>query len=280
MQTSHRFQHIILTRFNLATPGRESELRNRPGWLARRFDLFETYCIPSVAMQSCKEFTWIIYFDNETPDEFRDRVDALRKLAPFTPYYTDLFDSGGWARSVRETLTSMPPWLLTTRLDNDDALAFDYVERVQTAAAEHSTKSAEERVAFVITNGFIRNDGLLFAISHPSNAFASLLESTRPEAKAEFLTAAGIKHMELEKSGKVVQISGPGGWLQVVHGENVSNKIRGKLITRSKAAGRFHDEALIGIVDDFNIADRLKQISIAPIRMVRDRLLHLLRIFR
>ena len=31
------FAHVVTTRFNLATPGRESAFRNRPGWLAERF---------------------------------------------------------------------------------------------------------------------------------------------------------------------------------------------------------------------------------------------------
>ncbi len=50
------FTHLILTRFNLATPGRESAIRNRPGWLAERFDLFERICLPSVASQTCRDF--------------------------------------------------------------------------------------------------------------------------------------------------------------------------------------------------------------------------------
>src|SRR6056297_2423472 len=118
--------HVIMTRFNLATPGREAAMRNDPGWLADRFELFEDYCLPSVAAQTERGFYWILYFDENTPPEYKERITALRDVFPFHAYYTGLFPSEGWPRSVSETVSVETPFLLTSRLDNDDALSTEY----------------------------------------------------------------------------------------------------------------------------------------------------------
>ena len=79
------FTHVIMTRFNMPTPGRESHIRSRPGWLAGRFELFERYCLPSIAAQTTRDFHWVVYFDVETPPEFRARIEACRAVFPFVP---------------------------------------------------------------------------------------------------------------------------------------------------------------------------------------------------
>ena len=211
MPAGRDFVHVIMTRFNLATPGRESRIRLRPGWLAERFDLFERYCLPSVAAQTEQGFRWVIYFDVETPQEFRDRIEACRRVHPFVPYFTPLFPGSGWPRSLRELLGDPParsrgagpaPWLLTTRLDNDDALAVDHVARLQAAVA---ALPAPQRCSLNFTHGFVLNDGRVYAHEHRSNAFASWLEPW----DAPMCTAQDIEHMKMADHGPIRQIDGP-----------------------------------------------------------------------
>ena len=133
MQVGTDFVHVILTRFNLATPGRESAIRNQPGWLAGRFELFERYCLPTLAAQrgvSAGGFRWIVYFDDGTPEPFRARIEACRRVADFHPFFTPIFPGEQWGISARAVLAAegrAAPWLLSTRLDNDDGLAVDFV---------------------------------------------------------------------------------------------------------------------------------------------------------
>lgn len=259
------FHHVIMTRFNLATPGRESALRNRPGWLAERFDLFERYCLPSVAAQTERRFHWIVYFDADTPEPFRARIEACRAVQPFTPYFTPLFPAEGWPRSVRETLDAPAPWLLTTRLDNDDALAADFVARLRAAALEAPLR----RGALNFTNGYIMAGGRLYAHSHPSNAFASWLEPWDEAMR----TAPSIAHMEFAEHGPVRQIGGAAAWMQIVHGGNVSNKVRGRLTAPDAARGRFPDAAVKEAANP-GLIERLVENGLkAPLRAVRDRVL-------
>ena len=259
------FEHVIMTRFNLATPGRESAIRNRPGWLAERFALFERYCLPSVAGQTCRNFHWILYFDAATPPEFRDRIEACRRIFPFVPYFTGLFPASGWPRSIHETFAFQPDMLLTTRLDNDDALALDYVERVQAAVRQAGLAPG----GYNFTNGCILGDGALYRLAHPSNAFFSFLAPYRDEV----VTAPSIQHMDLARHGAVRQIGGPGAWMQIVHGGNVSNKIRGQRITAAEIDGAFPAGLVAEVKPVGRAARMIDTIVSGSLRGARDGLL-------
>ena len=268
--------HVLMTRFNLATPGREAAIRNKPDWLATRFRLFEAFCLPSVAEQSTRDFTWIIYFDKDTPQAFKDRVADLQKAVPFEAYYTGLFPASGWPQSLTEVLGArlgaVPPVVLTSRLDNDDALARDYMERTAAAAVG---QVAAPRVGIVITNGYIRSATSAYRISHPCNAFASWLE--RVDQQGGPLTAMGISHVDAADFGPLLQVPGPGGWLQVVHGGNVSNKVRGVRVGPDGLAARFPVGALAGLQPATGLALAADNLVLSPLRSWRDRLYGLAR---
>ncbi|MEO1273944.1 MAG: glycosyltransferase [Pseudomonadota bacterium] len=258
------FTHVLLTRFNLATPGRESDLRNRSGWLGRRFELFERYCLPSVAAQTNRNFTWIVYFDKDTPGEFKIRIEDLRHKGPFIPYFTGLFPGDGWPRSVREVLGERAAdWLVSTRLDNDDALGLDYVDRLHDAIEDDGGPGAR---AYNFTNGFVMTLDRLYAHTHRSNAFFSLIEPW----DAGMGTAFAIPHMALEDSNTVRQIDGPGAWLQIVHGENVSNKVRGRRVAPAAAAGRFAPGALDALPVPSALGIGTENLILTPLRTARD----------
>ncbi|MBP0576017.1 hypothetical protein J8J27_35390, partial [Mycobacterium tuberculosis] len=55
------------------------------------FDLFRTYCLPSVAAQTRQDFEWVIFFDEQTPDEFRRQIAELQAVYPFRAEFTGLF---------------------------------------------------------------------------------------------------------------------------------------------------------------------------------------------
>jgi hypothetical protein len=274
MQVGRDFRQVILTRFNLATPGRESAIRNQPGWLAGRFELFERYCLPTLAAQTVRDFRWIVYFDEATPAPFRARIEACRRVADFHPYFTPIFPGERWGVSVRGILGAeggAVPWLLSTRLDNDDGLAVDFVARVQAAVAGFG---APRRAAFNVTNGYVFDGRRAYALGHPSNAFASLLE---PWEAAR--TVSDVQHMRLAEEGPVVQVAGPGGWLQVVHGGNVSNKIRGRRVPPGELAGRFPPAIDLGAPASA-AAIAAENLVLAPLRGARDRAAGLVRRLR
>jgi hypothetical protein len=222
-------QHFILTRFNIASPGREAPIRNAPGWLARRFDLFEACCLPSMAAQQPSTFRWLIYFDEQTPDEFRTRIAAAQAVVPFDAIFVGPFRAGLAALDVAARLESTEGRLITTRLDNDDAISSDFLARVKAEAArfpDGTIINFREGIAF--------KDRRLYTAADESNPFTSLVE---PASNAVTIWAA--PHTELAERFPLQQVITDPCWLQVVHGENVANRIKGKRLADKAVLARF-----------------------------------------
>lgn len=270
MQNGTDYRHVIQTRFNLATVGRESAIRTRPGWLEERFALFERHCLPAVAAQSIRDFTWIIYFDIETPAAFRERIERCRTVFPFIPYFTPLFYEEGWPRSIRETLEAPAPWLLTTRLDNDDAISIDFVARLHATLA---AMPSPRRCSINFPEGYLLQAGRAYAHRHLCNPFASWLEPWDDKMR----TAYSIYHMRMAEVGEVVQVEGPGTWLQVIHGGNVSNKVRGRQIVPTVLRERFPAAAIEPLAEESTLAIALDNLFMSPLRAARDAAIDLAR---
>ena len=263
MQDRVDFTHAIMTRFNVERPKHHDPIRLDPDWLARRFDLFEKYCLPSVAAQTARDFHWLVYFDAATPQPFLDRIEACRKIFPFVPYFSTGVSAAFWPQSLSETLPARTPWILTTRFDNDDALAVDYVARLQAAVTR---QEPPQRGSLNFPRGFVLEGGNIYALTHVANAFASWLEPWDDHTR----TAISINHLKLTRVGPVTQLDGAAAWLQVVHGGNVSNKVRGRRVPPAQAADRFPGPVLSGLRPASRLEIALENLVLTPIRSARD----------
>jgi hypothetical protein len=212
-------EHFILTRFNT----RAAYLSEWPGadpeWLERRFALFERLCVPSVARQRAI-FRWLVFFDASTPDPFLARIERDRQLGAFEPIFVDgvLTDVrigefvGARCRSAGH--------LLTTRLDNDDAIHDRFIAEVQQAFVPVDAGF----VNFPL--GFQYRGGCLFLYLSRSNPFISLMERRSPDDGAPLTVYCG-PHERLRAVAPVRQLLAPPRWMQVIHGGNLANEVRG-----------------------------------------------------
>lgn len=101
------FSHFIITRFNLNLYAQDKhDLPTRTErWLEHRFEVFERYCLPSVAAQTSKNFTWLCLFDAATPEAYRRRIGAYRAVCPqFEPVFYDARQTERMAESLRGTI--------------------------------------------------------------------------------------------------------------------------------------------------------------------------------
>lgn len=262
MPDGRTFEHFVMTRFNIASPGREAAIRTQPGWLAGRFDLFERFCLPSVLAQTSRAFRWIIYFDRDTPEPFRERIGRLARDGAFVPYFTPLFPADGWRRSIIETFAPTAEVVVTTRLDNDDALARDFVARLHDAVAArgHATGS------YNFEYGLVRQGAALYRIRHPSNAFFSRVEPNGPDLRP----APSIQHMRIREMGAVFQIGGAPAWMQVIHDTNVSNRIRGSRVSDPAVAARFAGAAGEGLAPVGPARALAENLTLGTLRRIRD----------
>lgn len=204
------FRHVILTRFNVKieqAPPASSE------WFEHRFSLFERFCLPSVEAQTCTNFDWLVFCDPDIPTSFKARLGGYSRVLPI--YFRNVFNQGMVRAAVSE-IARGSSHLITTRLDNDDAISRTFVECVQGNFHGQSFEFLN------FTNGYIWEDGRIWSGRHTSNAFISLVERVQ-----DYLTVYCGNHMELNQRGPVAQISEPAAWLQVVHGRNLSNRAWG-----------------------------------------------------
>lgn len=256
-QQEYDLAHVIITRFNLPTPGPESLIRAKDGWLSERWDLFRRYTIPSIRQQTSQDFHWFVYFDVESPGWLKAEISIHEAEGLYTP----LFKLVPTAESIAEDIRSIVPArreLITTNLDNDDGLAIDFVARLQA----HTVPAA--RAAVYFKNGLIRTDSVLFLRVDRDNAFCSVRELW-----SDPVTCWKDWHVLLGKHMPVSRIGGHPAWLQVVHGTNVSNRVRGKLVGPTRYRARFR-----GLLEDIEQPGVkrlfLDRIAVGPVRWLRN----------
>lgn len=158
---------VVLTRFNVRTYVTGTTDVVSPEWVRRRLDLFETFCLPSMQAQSAR-CDWLVFFDAGTPPELRRRVESH---SGYTPVWVDgALDNRRVREFVADRLPSHARTLITTRLDNDDAVASDFVARIQHAAR------GEEGLYINFPLGYQWENGSVYYYLHFANPFLSLVE--------------------------------------------------------------------------------------------------------
>ena len=128
-------QHFFLTRFNIlvwniAKVGQKVRTMK---WLEHRFSLFEKYCLPSVKSQTCQDFEWIVLFDSMTPDVFKEKISAYQKEChQLIPVFVEPENGRFFADIFRAEIVKRlkAERVLSTYLDNDDALNVRFVEDI------------------------------------------------------------------------------------------------------------------------------------------------------
>jgi hypothetical protein len=138
-------RHVVITRFSYRHSGNHG---SGPVWklqvdpldprrLDSRFLIFEVTCLPSLAAQSCQDYDWIIIIDQKLPDSYITRLRRLIADRPRTVIHTHSADDNlrgvGW---LKPYVMGQPKYLITTNVDDDDALPRQYIEALQCRALE------------------------------------------------------------------------------------------------------------------------------------------------
>ena len=256
-----RFEHYLLTRFSAVL---SPELASEPAqeaWLRYRLGFFVDACWSSVRSQQGADFTWLVLLDDRCPDDFRADVETLAE-GTFTPVWShEPWSPSLFGRAIDARADTAPaPWLLTTRLDSDDAIAKDFMAAVQRE--------------FTPTDGLfvdfprgvqIDRTGSTYLYDQLSSPFLTLVERRVPgEAPRTVHTA---RHARARERGPLREVSAPPMWVQVIHGTNLLNMTVGARISPRVVNERF-DLALV--------YDR----DVPPTRLLREKLAHRIRLLR
>ncbi|PCJ76690.1 MAG: hypothetical protein COA53_00210 [Rhodobacteraceae bacterium] len=102
--------------------------------LNRRFQLFEDVCLPSLTAQSDQNFNMMLMTSRDLPDWALDRLMGLVRDYPniyVRAYRPQANIQRIFKRSIFEMLDPTAPITASFRLDDDDALASDYIARLR-----------------------------------------------------------------------------------------------------------------------------------------------------
>lgn len=247
------YSHYIITQFNLRHfPSAENnDYESWRQWTRNRIELFREYCLPSVINQSSKNFSWLLYFDADTPAEFNEFLTGLRSF-PFIQicYCKGIGDFNvNYLREVKKRTGKSIKWIITTRIDNDDCLHKDAVKTIQ------HYFTGRDKYLISLASGYVLNinDRTLSHYFYPMSPFISLIESCDSEiggvfekghTKWDSLRLFVFKEIWLDwfdkKSRKSRFVLKKPLWIQTVHGENVSNSFyRGFPVLKKKDLREF-----------------------------------------
>jgi len=163
-----RFSYPATGGFRLSDKGHDAvvEALYDPGRMRRRFAYFEKICLPSLAAQTDPDFKFVALFGDAMPLKWRRRLKALRTSYPFLELCAaePLGPLQATRRAFRIGAVADVPFVTGFRLDDDDALACDYVERLR-ASADRMLGSGWADAETPVAIGY--QSGLYWALDQP-----------------------------------------------------------------------------------------------------------------
>ncbi len=220
-----KLQHFFLTRFNLLLWQKDKEgapVRTKK-WLDHRFSLFEKYCLPSIKNQTYQCFEWIVLFDSTTPDKYKERINKYQKDCPqFKPVFVEPERGRYFADIFREEIVKRlkAERVVTTYLDNDDALNIRFVESLMERASKVSGGTF-----FYYDKGYqyYADGNYLLQINYPRNHFVSVIENGNPTRVKGIFGYGRHYYIEEIKGAKIEHVKSEPMWCEVVHEKNMIN---------------------------------------------------------
>ena len=162
-------------------------------------------------------------FDSTTPEPFLEKIDEYKKICTqFVPIMVEPEKGCYFAAIFRDEIVKRMTGerVLSTYLDNDDALNVRFVEDIQ------------RRAEALVDGTFIRysdgyqyytEGGFLTQIHYPKNHFVSVVERGVPSAVKGIFGYGGHYHVDEIEGVKVENVENARMWCEVIHERNMIN---------------------------------------------------------
>lgn len=250
MAKKGKFIHIVFTRFNIKMKLDASKyhvgISGYPvlseHWMKERVNIFRKFCLPSISNQTNNNFEWFVYLDTNTSMYYKKVFATLReKYKYFHPKYVSdeqaMFENlKSYIQKHRGTDVK---YVITARIDNDDCLHKNAIDIMQ---KNFNNQKCE---VFHFRNGYT------LAI-YPKKLFTRYADSIYPPfyfAVEEISPDCDFKMirqdlLSIRRKTAVTQISDGYYWMQVVHGKNLANEVRGLPYFNKKVLADFGVEPM------------------------------------
>jgi hypothetical protein len=232
------FKHLLITRYNVPLTGwdkdRSGQETRNAEWLAHRQILFENYCVPGIKLQTEKDFTWLIYCDPNTP---ANALSMIRKSVEALPFVSIRLadDYHACMRDIDHTMSSAgKDYVITSRLDNDDGLAIDYIETVQS----HFIPQHNTILNLLNGHGYnVRTHVITKMKNMRHNHFGTLIEKCNPGGG--HTSVRGYQHGSPPLHFKTIDIPSEGSWLKTFHERNLKSNAFGYPVFSNSISSKY-----------------------------------------
>ena len=208
-------KHFVLNRFNLQVYGKSCCLKE--DWLQQRLVLYND-CLSSLANQTNKDFIILLHIHPETPEHVIKSLKGMYKQ--YELEYEFLF-AKKWpeAAQVLKDCLAKHKRVITSRLDTDDMYPVYYIERIKAAIPDDKGIVCIDFKKLIYSNGKKNN-----LYKYPNNTMFLSICSSNPAINCSSQSHINIKKI---KGVRRIFLNEIGGKI-IVHGNNVSNVMRGK----------------------------------------------------
>jgi len=218
------FTHIITTSFNVPSVSwkqtRDGKNTLTDEWFTDRIDIFDKYCLPSFKNQTSKNFIWIVFFDVNTPDFYKARIQEIQMELPnFRPYFViDHDEKKVRLLEIIPEYTGNSEFLISTDVDNDDILHREYVETIQHLFQPKDNLVIDLRRGLQLTKKS-GNKAFITEYYSVANPFVSLVEDIR-----NFKTVTHYFHHKYRDFKDTAVFDKKSLYIQFIHQNNLMNK--------------------------------------------------------
>ncbi|HET9873331.1 MAG TPA: glycosyltransferase [Propionibacteriaceae bacterium] len=232
--------HVVVTRYNVRAHREQRGLEDAEKyrtWLEDRAHQFATVCLPSLLQQKKRPDGWFIAFDGTDREAVADIVGMLEEHPWITPVWQEEGDHQ--LLPLRRALSRMAnrfDYIASTRLDNDDAIALNYISDADTYARAVLANRDLDDFWIAFTHGVQRVEDRFFSYMHAQPHF---LTRVRRGGLADGQFVMGLNHTKLRTDPDrevVLPSTRFPMWLENVHGQNVLNRQIKGLLELSPAA--------------------------------------------
>ena len=180
--------------------------------------------------QTQKNFKWIVLFDADTPAFYKEKIAEYQKACKhLEPCFVSAENGRYFVRIFRENIAREvkdEDILITTYLDNDDALRNDYVEEVQRLATTAYNKTF---IVFKYGLQYFVQLNIATRIPYKNNHFISFVERCTSSSAIKTVFGYG-SHIDVGsyKGTDVLRIEDKKKpmWIEVIHDTNMDNDVK------------------------------------------------------
>jgi hypothetical protein len=253
--------HVLLTRYNLRTAWTDAAVTDdAQGWHDDRAVIFEKICLPSVLAQTRRPDIWIVGFDSSKREYVRRVLDLLGPHPWIVPIWQSSSDGRHessqrlFERAMGSLFGSRHKRIITTRLDNDDAIALNYCEEVRRhATARLKLRPDEQDFWLTFARGAQLCNGAIRPYRKLNNQFLSRCITLDGEPLGDIPTALSGNHVDILERSPYVEIDDcQAMFLQFVHRTNAANREKSQIGPILQAEGALTRFGLTAEVLEFS----------------------------